>query len=107
MITHTEYMANSRELHHAYHLQFATEATFQFVERVIGLEALEKSTDPYFNDIIKNVGTGGWVWDRAPYNLQAMYDAGEVKGYSPSMATITCVGKAAARELLSRRQKGA
>ena len=40
MITHKEYMANSSELHHAYYLQFATEATKRFVLERIGMDKL-------------------------------------------------------------------
>ena len=43
MITRKDYMANSAELHHAYYLQFATEATKRFVLEHIGM--VERSLD--------------------------------------------------------------
>jgi hypothetical protein len=104
MITRTEYMKNSSELHYEYYLQFATESTFQFVRSRIGLKKLRSSKDKYFNDIIRHSdgGAGGWIWDRSPVNLTLMRELGEVRARSlPSMASHTCVGKAAARKLLS------
>ena len=103
MITHKEYMANSSELHHAYYLQFATEATKRFVLERIGMDKLLRSTDPHLNDIVKhsNGGTGSWVWDYSPCNVTLMREAGEVSvGYLPSPAVCTCVGKAVAKELI-------
>lgn len=106
MITHKEYMGNSSALHQAYYLQFATAATFHFVETHIGVERLRKSTDPYFNDVVKHKDNH-WVWDNTPINLSLAYELDAVSpGYLPSPATATCVGKAAARELLRRLDSG-
>ena len=103
MITHKEYMANSAELHHAYYLQFATEATKRFVLERIGMDKLLRSTCPHLNDIVKHSrgGAGSWVWDYSPCNVTLMREAGAVSiGYLPSPAMCTCVGKAAAKELI-------
>jgi len=107
MITRDQYMENSSELHQEYYLQFATESTFQFIRSSIGLNKLRASKDKYFNDIIKhsNGGSGGWIWDSSPCNLQLMREIGEVGEKSlPSKSTRTCVGKAAARKLLSEAE---
>ena len=104
MITHKEYMANSSELHHAYHLQFAIEATKRFVLERIGMDKLLRSTCPYLNDIVKHSNAGGvvsWVWDYSPCNVTLMREAGAVPvGYLPSPSMCTCVGKAVAKELI-------
>ena len=105
MITHKEYMANSAELHHAYYLQFVTEATKRFVLERIGMDKLLRSTCPHLNDIVKhnnnNIGVGSWVWDYSPCNVTLMREAGAVSiGYLPSPSMCTCVGKAAAKELI-------
>jgi hypothetical protein len=100
-------MENSSELHQDYYLQFATEATFNFVRTQIGLEKLRKSKDKYFNDVIRMPGHADstWIWDSSPYNLQLMRELGEVGERSiPSKSTRTCVGKAAARKLLSEAE---
>jgi hypothetical protein len=100
-------MENSSELHQDYYLQFATEATFNFVRTQIGLEKLRKSKDKYFNDVIRMPGRADstWIWDSSPYNLQLMRELGEVGERSiPSKSTRTCVGKAAARKLLSEAE---
>jgi hypothetical protein len=107
MITRDQYMENSSELHQEYYLQFATESTFHFARTQIGLEKLRSSKDKYFNDIIKhsNNGAGGWIWDNSPVNLTLMRELGEVGPRSlPSMASHTCVGKAAAKKLLSEAE---
>ena len=103
MITHKEYMANIAELHHAYYLQFANEATKRFVLVHIGMDKLLRSTCPRLNDIVKhsNGGTGSWVWDYSPYNVTLMREAGAVSvGSLPSPSMCTCVGKAVAKELI-------
>ena len=102
MITHKEYMANSAELHHAYYLQFATEATKRFVLERIGMDKLLRSTCPHPNDIVKhNIGVGSWVWDYSPCNVTLMREAGAVPvGCLPIASMCTCVGKAVAKELI-------
>ena len=107
MITRSQYMENSSELHQEYYLQFATESTFHFVRTKIGLEKLRSSKDKYFNDIIRMPGRADatWIWDFSPCNLQFMRELGEVGERSlPSKSTCTCVGKAAARKLLSEAE---
>lgn len=51
VITRQQYMDNSKELHHAYWLQFATPETFSLVRSSIGVDRIKASTDPYMNDI--------------------------------------------------------
>lgn len=99
MITRQQYM-NTNDLHQEYYLQFATTETFKFVEKEVGLELLLKSEDPCLNDIIRLTG-GHWVWDDSPIDLLIARVAGEIgSGGLPSPSTKTCVGKAAAREML-------
>lgn len=109
-ITYAEYMSHSDsrdaswDKHQNFYLQFATPATYQFVELYIGVVKLRQSKDRCFNDII-SMGPGRWVWDNSPVNLVLMRELGLVgHGGRPSLAEHTCVGKAAARELL--RQEG-
>ena len=102
-ITRKEYMKDSGNLHHTYYAQFITESTMHFVRERIGIEKLLTSKDKHFNDIIKHSrnGAGGWIWDFTPVNIELMRELGEChKGYLPSQATYTCVGKAAARILI-------
>ena len=98
MITREQYMENPTELHHEYYLQFATEHSYDFVRKSIGIKLLQSSKDKYFNDIIKHSsgGRGGWAWDYAPINIQLIIELGEPN----SLSTHTCVGKAVAREIL-------
>ena len=111
-MNYAEYMtpsANSAEAyekHHQFYLQLATPSTFEFVRQAIGMDRLRKSKDKHLNDIgIKHTqgGAGSWVWDSSPLNLTLARELGAVpKGCYPSPSTCTCVGKAAARELLRR-----
>lgn len=102
MITREQYMENSSELHHEYYLQYATEQSYDFVRKIIGIKLLQSSTDKYFNDIIKhrNGGRGGWAWDHAPINIKLMKELGEPN----SLSTHTCVGKSVAREILRQER---
>lgn len=107
LITHADYMAGTSSdptLHQRYYAQFITASTVAFIKSQVGIAKLKKSKDPYFNDIIKhsNGGAGGWVWDHTPYNHELALQAGLCsKGYTPSMASRTCIGKACARILLA------
>ena len=51
MITYSEYMNDSSNLHNAYMAQFVTESTKAWVKSAIGLEKLKRSIDKHFNDI--------------------------------------------------------
>ena len=95
MITYREYLANSTELHHEYFLQFVTEDTKRFVLSHIGLPKLLQSTYHYLNDVV-DLTNGHWVWDSSPCNEPLMREAGN----SLTRADRTCVGKAAAKELI-------
>lgn len=107
LITHADYMAGTSSdptLHQRYYAQFITASTRHFIKTSVGLAKLKKSKDPYFNDIIKhsNGGAGGWIWDCTPYNHELALQLGLCsKGYMPSMASRTCIGKACARILLA------
>lgn len=112
-ITRKEYMADSSNLHHAYHSQFVTESTKQFVLSSLSVDQIRKaidSGDKHLNEIkipYNNMSRGGgWWWDGAPYNLEMMREAGEVSERClPSLATRTCVGKAAAKMLVEEHAK--
>jgi hypothetical protein len=110
MITRKEYMSDSSNLHHKYYAQFITEATKRFVLGGLSVEKIRKafdSGDEHLNEIkipYNNMSRGGgWWWDEAPVDVGLMREAGEIgPGSLPSMATHTCVGKAAARVLAER-----
>jgi hypothetical protein len=104
MITRKQYMENSSELFNAYYAQFVTESTLSFVKSNVGMKLLKKSKDKHLNDIIQhsNGGAGGWIWDHSPINLELARQLGEVgERCTGSMATHTCIGKEAARQLLA------
>ncbi len=102
IITRKDYMDNSSELHHAYYAQFVTEATKQFVLNSIGMDKLLASKDGWLNDIKVPRYEGGrrWLWDNSPVNTQLAIKAGECVA-NPTDSCCTCVGKAAARILLT------
>ena len=104
IITRKQYMDNSSELHHDYYAQFVTDATRQWVINNIGMKKLLSSKCEYFNDLgikYSHGGAGPWLWDFAPYNLEAMREAGEVSPKClPSQSAITCTAKACARILV-------
>lgn len=102
MISRSDYMKNSSELHDAYYRQFVTPATISFVKDCIGLKRLQASTDLHLNDVVQWGGwrNQGWLWDSSPINEKLASKLGE----SLSMSTRTCVGKAAARMILEEAQ---
>jgi hypothetical protein len=101
-ITRAEYMENSKELHHAYHLQFVTQRTKDFILNSLTIDEIKEALnngDKHLNKIkipYNNMGRGGrWWWDDAPINVGLLKELGETN----SPATHTCVAKAAAEEL--------
>lgn len=104
VFTREQYM-NNEVSHHKYYAQFVTPRTLEQVRNTIGLEALRASEDGHFNDVklpFNNMGRGGtWWWDTVDINQ----DLCRVVGENNSHSTHTCVGKAAARILLSRATK--
>ena len=100
MITRKEYMKDSKKLHQAYYLQFATECTKREILETIGLDNLLASNDKHLNDVklpFNNLGRGGnWWWDTVTINVSLLKELGESNSYS----THTCVGKAVARQLI-------
>lgn len=102
-ITRSDYMNNSKELHHEYYLQFATKSTFDFILRSLTVDEIKealKNGDEHLNEIkipYNNMGSGGrWWWDDAPINVELLKQLGE----NNSPATHTCVAKAAAKMLV-------
>lgn len=97
MITRSQYMENSSELHHDYWSQFVTPATISFVKNHIGIDKLKASKDPHLNDVVKwEQGGKTWLWDRSPMNIVKAKELGE----NCSRSSHTCTGKAAARIIL-------
>jgi len=97
MISRSDYMDNSSELHHQYYSQFVTPATISFVNSAIGLKKLQASNDPHLNDVVRWENYGRtWLWDRSPMNTVLAKELKE----GTSQSTRTCVGKAAARIIL-------
>jgi len=95
-------MKNSKELFHAYYLQFATEQTKRFILNGLTVEQIKDALsngDEHLNDIeipYNNMGRGGrWWWDDAPINTSLLKELGEIN----SQSTHTCVAKACAKEL--------
>ena len=106
-ISRSDYMKDSKNLHRSYYAQFVTANTKLFVKNHIGLDLLRTSSCPHFNDVIKHDGPNGWIWDRAPVDVQKMRDCDEIdKNSLPSLASVTCVAKEAARQLLEEEANG-
>jgi hypothetical protein len=106
LITRSEYMENSSELHNTYYLQFATESTKSFVLSSLTVEKIKDALnngDKHLNDIkipYNDMGRGGsWWWDDAPINIDLLKELGE----SNSKSTHTCVGKAVAKMLAENK----
>lgn len=102
-ITRSEYMENSKELHHVYYLQFVTENTKRFILNSLTIDKIKNALDngdEHLNKIripYNHMGKGGgWWWDDAPINMDLIKELGE--GNSPG--THTCVAKAAAKMLV-------
>jgi hypothetical protein len=105
MITRSDYMKDSENLHHDYHIQFATVQTRQEVLGSIGTYNLIPSTDIHLNDVklpFNNLGSGGdWWWDTVTINLALL----KALGGSNSNSTRTCVGKAVAKVLIKEHRE--
>ena len=102
LITRKEYMANSKELHHAYYLQFATIQTKNYILSSLKIKDIKNALengDIHLNKIkipFNHMGKGGnWWWDYAPMKISFLKELGESNSYS----THTCVAKAMAKEL--------
>lgn len=94
MITRSEYISG-KAAHNDYYIQFATEELKQAVGQHIGLDAIQASTDPAFNDIFLV-----W-WDNLypAFRMLANKDAMKAAGESVTKSTSVCVLKAIARQL--------
>lgn len=102
-ITRADYMANAKELHHVYYLQFATESTKKFILNSLTIEQIKEALnngDEHLNKIkipFNNIGQGGsWWWDNAPIKAELLKELGE----SNTPSTRTCVAKALAKNLV-------
>lgn len=102
LLSRSDYMSDSSNLHQRYYAQFVTEQTKAFVLSAIGIEKLTKSTDKHLNDVVRMGSGGGWVWDCSPFNTALAKKAGEIS-HSGSPSTHTCIGKAAARIILNEQ----
>ena len=95
MITHAEYMADSANLHHSYHLEIARECGIQYknsemLPKIIG--ALNAG-DEHLNTIPLS------LWDmRAALTQQTISKACKARGTFYSLAVGACTHKAAARD---------
>jgi len=94
MITRSEYMENSSELHEKYYGQFVTPEILNMVVSRFGIDELKLvySADKYFNQIPLG------QWDRLTNLLPAYVNAGlkNVGDYG-TLANHVCILKAAAR----------
>ncbi len=94
MITRNDYI-NGKAAHNDYYSQFATDELKRAVVQHIGLDMIQASTDPAFNDILLERWDAMYPIFRMSVNKDAMKAAGE----SVTQATSVCVLKAIARQL--------
>lgn len=106
-----EYKVESAAKHHAYFIQFATDATRALVKRAIGEQRIKDSRDPHFNDIPLR------EWDmindsvRESCNRRAKIAANEFPNsdntkFYWSVSDGTGIAKAVAREIRGAQTKG-
>lgn len=94
MITNEDYMKDSANLHHAYHMQFVTDRIRSAVDRM--KDQIMKSTDPYLNDISLK------IWDSISERnyiplCEINYRINGRRAWSVSLGV--CAAKAYANEL--------
>jgi hypothetical protein len=100
MITRKAYMNSRGKLHHAYHIQFATDKTRQIVLDQIGRERILDSKCEHFNDIPLE------LWDSLHARVKDSINQrlkGQAEGFEPgrfgySLADTVCIAKAIAKE---------
>lgn len=94
-ITRAQYIADSREIHHAYFYQFATPVLQRAVVQCIGLDMIQASTDKSFNDIPME------RWDRMYPLFVQNVDKEMVLAAGETVTPSLCVNtlKTIAREL--------
>ncbi len=104
MITRSEYMENSSELHEKYYGQFVTDDIVKCVVDAFGIERLKSAyeKEKYFNEIPLN------NWDILTGSLPAYVNAGlkNVGDYG-TLANHVCILKAAARQAVFQAQNKA
>ena len=94
-ITRAQYIVNSKELFNDYYLQFATQASYDFISSKFPIKTLLSSKDGHLNDLA--VWLDGWVWDFTPINTQLAHELGD----NNSDSTHTLVGKAIAKKMIA------
>lgn len=94
-ITRAQYMVNSKELFNGYYLQFATQASYDFISSKFPIKTLLSSKDGYLNDLTLRRDRG--IWDHTPINVQLACELGD----NNSDSTHTCVGKAIAKKMIA------
>ena len=94
MKTHRDYV-NGKWSHREYYGQFVTNGTKRLVINGIGIEAIQASTDPYFNDIPLD------LWDRL---VPGCPGSSKFKGAGDyyTLAGGVCLLKEAARQIKER-----
>lgn len=102
MYTRKDYM-DGKVTHDAYYSQFVTPEVRAIVARCIGAGRIRASTDPHFNDIPLRewdaiIGFTDGPQPRVATSL-GVRTALEAAGDSVSASTLTCVMKAAARQI--------
>lgn len=98
LITRSQMMENSSELHHPYYTQFLLKSAEAYVVRMIGEKRILSSTDPYMNDI----RLGDWdllnMTNYIDRNMWREAHNHENKGTFPwSKSDNVCLAKTAAR----------
>ena len=102
IITRQQYLANSKELHHAYWLQFATPGTYDLVRHFIGVDKIKASKDPAMNDIrlAHWDALNQFIKDTVNTKAKNISDGYTEPGkYLWSLSDCVCIAKAVAREI--------
>lgn len=101
MITRSEYLENSKELHEEYYGQFVTDGIINIVIRRFGIEELKLvyGADKNFNQIPLG------QWDSLTNCLPSYVNAGlKNVGDYKSLAVYVCILKAAARQAVLKAE---
>lgn len=102
MKTRQQY-TNKEISHHDFYAQFVTPETKAWVLQRIGLAALEKSTDEYFNDIPLGRWDGFFSSSAFVEVRKLLKEAGDVN--ANSLGNAVCVAKTAARVILKDKDE--
>ena len=102
MMTRQDYLDTPLEgqpaAHRCYYAQFVTAGILDLVERCIGLDRIQQSTDPHLNDIpLKR--WDNLMWGGFPASIAAkLREAGDY----PTASAWVCITKEAARQIRDR-----